>query len=173
MTQATSRILTLPHLQATHLLGEHLGRSLPAGTVLLLRGDLGSGKTSLVQGIGQGLGIVDPIVSPTFTLINEYLEGRVPLYHLDLYRLDAGAIAPLNIDAYWDASEYPPGIVAIEWAERLPYRPAEYIDFLLEHNPIGETSQQGIEGAVGRRATFSAVGLRAINLMQQISLPVV
>ncbi len=173
MTQAMSRVLALPHLQATHQLGGHLGRSLPAGTVLLLRGDLGSGKTSLVQGIGQGLGIIDAIVSPTFTLINEYPEGRVPLYHLDLYRLDAGAIAPLNIDAYWDGSEYPPGIVAIEWAERLPYRPAEYVDILLEHDPISDTLQQGADGAEGRRATFSAVGHRAINLMQHLALPVV
>lgn len=72
----------LPDAAATQAFGVALGRSLPVGTNVLLYGDLGSGKTTLVQGLGKGLGITEPIVSPTFTLINEYLEGRVPLYHL-------------------------------------------------------------------------------------------
>jgi tRNA threonylcarbamoyladenosine biosynthesis protein TsaE len=72
----------LADAQATRSLGISLGQSLPAGTVILLLGELGAGKTTLVQGIGAGVGITEPIVSPTFTLINEYLEGRLPLYHL-------------------------------------------------------------------------------------------
>jgi tRNA threonylcarbamoyladenosine biosynthesis protein TsaE len=121
----------LKNLHDTQQLGQGLGRSLPAGTVILLDGNLGSGKTSLVQGIGQGLGITDAIVSPTFTLVNEYPEGRIPLYHLDLYRLDAQAVAPLYIETYWEGDEYPPGIVAIEWPERLPYRPDRYLHLTL------------------------------------------
>jgi tRNA threonylcarbamoyladenosine biosynthesis protein TsaE len=76
----------LANAQATRLLGIQLGQTLAAGSIILLTGDLGSGKTSIVQGIGEGLGINEPIVSPTFTLINEYDCGRLPLYHLDLYR---------------------------------------------------------------------------------------
>lgn len=67
------------------MFGQKLGETLPPGAVILLRGELGAGKTSLVQGIGLGLGIQEPIVSPTFTLVCEYFQGRVPLYHLDLY----------------------------------------------------------------------------------------
>lgn len=71
----------LADAEATRRLGEALGLLLTAGTVLLLEGNLGSGKTTLTQGIGAGLGIADAIVSPTFTLICEYFEGRLPLYH--------------------------------------------------------------------------------------------
>lgn len=120
-------IIDLPNPQATHRLGKRLGCHCPAGTVILLSGDLGSGKTSLVQGIGSGLGIVDPISSPTFTLINEYFEGRIPLYHIDLYRLDPTEAHSLNLEVYWDDWETTPGIVAIEWSERLLEKPPDAI----------------------------------------------
>ncbi|PSN11073.1 tRNA (adenosine(37)-N6)-threonylcarbamoyltransferase complex ATPase subunit type 1 TsaE, partial [filamentous cyanobacterium CCP5] len=94
-------VLTLPDTSTTHDLGQQLGRCLPAGTVLLLRGDLGSGKTTLVQGLGTGLGITEAISSPTFNLVNEYLDGRVPLYHIDLYRLDPAEVDGLLLDIYW------------------------------------------------------------------------
>jgi tRNA threonylcarbamoyladenosine biosynthesis protein TsaE len=116
--------LNLPNLATTQRLGQILGRSLPTGVVILLTGDLGAGKTTLVQGIGQGLGIQDLITSPTFTLIQEYLEGRVPLYHLDLYRLSPSDVNGLYLEGYWEGTEAPLGIMAIEWAERLPVRPA-------------------------------------------------
>jgi tRNA threonylcarbamoyladenosine biosynthesis protein TsaE len=103
--------------------------------VILLEGDLGAGKTTLVQGIGEGLGIIDSIVSPTFTLINEYSEGRIPLYHLDLYRLESAEVEALNLESYWDGVEFPLGIVAIEWAERLPYKPQSYLHLCLTDSP--------------------------------------
>ena len=124
-------ILFLPDADSTCSLGKTLGQLLPAGSVLLLEGDLGSGKTTLVQGLGAELGIEDPIVSPTFTLINEYLDGRLPLYHLDLYRLNPGAVETLYPEIYWEGIEVEPGIVAIEWAERLPYKPPEYLQIRL------------------------------------------
>ena len=92
--------------EATQNLGRQLGKSLPPGSILLLKGDLGAGKTTLVQGIGEGLGITDAIVSPTFTLINEYPEGRVPLYHLDLYRLEPAEVRSLYLEQYWDCLLY-------------------------------------------------------------------
>jgi tRNA threonylcarbamoyladenosine biosynthesis protein TsaE len=129
--------IPLPDLQATRSLGRKLGQSLPAGSVLLLEGDLGSGKTTLVQGIGEGLGITDPIVSPTFTLINEYTEGRLPLYHLDLYRLESEEVEALHLETYWEGIEFPLGIVAIEWAERLDYKPINYLRICLTYAADG------------------------------------
>ncbi len=98
----------------THRLGARLGELLQAGDVLLLEGDLGAGKTVFAQGVAEGLGIQDPVTSPTFTLIHEY-EGRLPLYHVDLYRLagdpDAAAI---GLEEYlWGE-----GVTLIEWPDR-------------------------------------------------------
>lgn len=130
--------LHLTDADATAQLGALLGRSLPAGSVILLSGDLGSGKTTLVQGLGRELGITDAIASPTFTLINEYLEGRLPLYHLDLYRLEPAEVEALNLESYWEGQEQPLGIVAIEWAERLPIRPAAYLEIHLTMTANGQ-----------------------------------
>ncbi|MDZ8188323.1 MAG: tRNA (adenosine(37)-N6)-threonylcarbamoyltransferase complex ATPase subunit type 1 TsaE [Nostoc sp. ChiSLP02] len=130
--------ILLPDPQATLRLGITLGESLSAGSVILLEGDLGAGKTTLVQGIGKGLGISEPIVSPTFTLINEYTEGRLPLYHLDLYRLEPQEVLSLNLESYWEGVEVTPGIVAIEWAERMPYKPDNYLNISLIHTDQGE-----------------------------------
>jgi len=125
--------LSLAHPEATRSLGITLGQFLSAGSVILLEGDLGSGKTTLVQGIGEGLGITEPIVSPTFTLINEYIEGRLPLYHLDLYRLQPEEATALNLESYWEGVDFPAGIVAIEWAERLEYKPPSYLQVCLRY----------------------------------------
>lgn len=136
MSQEGKRIF-LANPRATIELGLVLGRSLAPGSILLLSGDLGAGKTTLVQGIGAGLNISEPIVSPTFILIQEYPEGRIPLYHLDLYRLKPAEIPSLNPEIYWEGIEVEPGIVAIEWAERLPYLPANYLQISLTHQPEG------------------------------------
>ncbi|MBG1268241.1 tRNA (adenosine(37)-N6)-threonylcarbamoyltransferase complex ATPase subunit type 1 TsaE [Nostoc sp. WHI] len=127
----------LADTEATLRLGITLGESLTPSSVILLKGDLGAGKTTLVQGIGKGLGITEPIVSPTFTLINEYTEGRLPLYHLDLYRLEPQEVAALNLESYWEGVEVIPGIVAVEWAERLPYKPDSYLSLNLTYEHGG------------------------------------
>lgn len=127
-------IVSLVDPAATQALGIEFGKSLTAGTVLLLMGDLGSGKTTLVQGLAQGMGIVDAIVSPTFTIINEYFGGRVPLYHLDLYRLTAAEVLELNLASYWLGIESEPGIMAIEWAERLSYLPDNFLQIELTYD---------------------------------------
>lgn len=124
-----SSSITLRNLDinATRQIGRQLGQNLPVGSVLLLEGELGSGKTTLVQAIGEGLNIPEAVDSPTFTLVNEYIGGRLPLYHMDLYRLQPDAVAQLYPNIYWDGVEVEPGIVAIEWAERLPYKPSDYL----------------------------------------------
>jgi tRNA threonylcarbamoyladenosine biosynthesis protein TsaE len=149
--------LELPDAAATQRLGEGLGRVLPAGTILLLSGDLGSGKTTLIQGLGLGLGIVDPISSPTFTLVNEYLEGRVPLYHIDLYRLDGEEVTDLYLEAYWDDQETAPGIVAIEWAERLANLPVQALCLALAYADNG-----------GRNVTLSTQNSVHRNLLENL-----
>ena len=128
---------------ATQRLGIILGETLIANSVILLEGDLGTGKTTLVQGIGEGLGINESIVSPTFTIINEYNGGRFPLYHLDLYRLEALEIIALNLETYWEGIEVSPGIVAIEWAQRMPYKPESYLTINLTY----ESESRYLEGA--------------------------
>lgn len=142
-----STTLTLTETATTQALGKTLGNLLSPGDVLLLQGDLGSGKTTLIQGLGQGLGISEPIVSPTFILLNEYSEGRIPLYHLDLYRLEPAEVEALHIEAYWEGWEFPAGIVAIEWAERLPHKPSRYLLVELKATETG-----------GRQATLLPVG---------------
>ena len=128
------RIVRLADAGATQALGLELGSSLATGSVILLMGELGSGKTTLVQGLARGMQIEDPIVSPTFTIINEYFSGRLPLYHLDLYRLDSAEVVELNLDSYWLGIESELGIMAIEWAERLPYLPPEYLQIELSYD---------------------------------------
>lgn len=130
--------LSLPNAAATYNLGKSLGENLPAGSAILLEGDLGTGKTTFVQGIGGGLGINETIDSPTFTLINEYTEGRIPLYHFDLYRLESSEISGLNLEMYWEGLEVPFGIVAIEWAEKLVYRPPSFLQVCLSYSEAGD-----------------------------------
>ncbi|MBU1694640.1 MAG: tRNA (adenosine(37)-N6)-threonylcarbamoyltransferase complex ATPase subunit type 1 TsaE [Verrucomicrobia bacterium] len=99
----------------TFRLAADLARKLKPGDVLALHGELGSGKTTLVQGLARALGIDRPVSSPTFTLINEY-RGSCPLFHIDLYRIrDSGEALELGLDEYL----YGNGITAIEWAERI------------------------------------------------------
>jgi len=149
--------LVLPNPTDTYTFGHALGMTLPAGSVLLLRGDLGAGKTSLTQGIGAGLGIADSIVSPTFTLIVEYDDGRIPLYHFDLYRLESSGAAQLQPELYWEGIEFEPGLTAIEWAERLPYLPAEWIAIALDYH------------GTGRRARCNSTGGLAVELQAAIA----
>jgi tRNA threonylcarbamoyladenosine biosynthesis protein TsaE len=134
---SSEQTIFLPNQEATLALGQKLGQTLSVGSVILLEGDLGAGKTTLIQGLGLGLGIREAIVSPTFTLVNEYYEGRLPLYHLDLYRLEGAEIASIYPENYWEGIEYPPGITAIEWAQLLPYKPETYLDIQLNHDLEG------------------------------------
>ena len=123
----------LPTPKDTLNFGQLLGQQLVPGTTLLLFGNLGAGKTSLVQGIGRGLDIEELIVSPTFTLINEYLDGRIPLYHLDLYRLEPTQVDSLYPERYWSGEEVEPGITAIEWSQRLSFLPDRYLKIKLSN----------------------------------------
>ncbi|SRR6266581_6381377 len=99
----------------TTALGEQWGREAQSGLVIGLSGDLGAGKTELVKGIARGLNIPERVHSPTFALINIYGGGRLPLFHLDLYRLEtAEQILAAGLEQYLN----PEGVTVIEWVER-------------------------------------------------------
>ena len=128
-----TKSLLLPDRAATLEFGKQLGQSLQPYSVLLLKGDLGAGKTTLTQGIGLGLGIKEAIASPTFTLVNEYHAGRIPLYHLDLYRLEPKQVDSVYPETYWEGEECEPGITVIEWSERMLFLPESYFEITLSH----------------------------------------
>ncbi len=101
----------------TFLLGKEVGAALRGGEVLALDGDLGAGKTHFVKGLAAGLGHMGEVTSPTFTLVHEYTEGRLPLYHFDFYRLESEAeVVRIGLDDYLDMG----GVAAIEWASKFP-----------------------------------------------------
>jgi tRNA threonylcarbamoyladenosine biosynthesis protein TsaE len=100
----------------TRAIAAALAPALTAGSVLLLSGDLGAGKTAFVRGLAEGLGLdPDDVTSPTFTLVHEYRGGRLPLIHVDLYRLDRAELDEIGLDQDLAAT----GVLAVEWAERL------------------------------------------------------
>ena len=99
----------------TEAIGREVGASLSPGTVLAYRGNLGMGKTAFTRGLAQGLGCRGRVTSPTFTIVNEY-EGRIPLFHFDMYRLeDADALFDIGWEDYLDRN----GVCAVEWSERV------------------------------------------------------
>ena len=102
--------------QETEALGARLGRRVPPGTVIAYTGDLGAGKTAFTRGLARGLGGTDWVTSPTFTIVNEYEGGRLPLFHFDMYRL--GSSDELY-DIGWEDYLARNGVCAVEWSENV------------------------------------------------------
>lgn len=127
--------------EATKQVGKNLGQNLSPGSIVALTGELGSGKTTLVQGIGEGLRIKSLIKSPSFVIINEY-DGPLPLYHFDLYRLNnAEEILSLGYEEYFYEKR---GVVVIEWAKKIKdFLPKEYLEINLK---IVNLSKRKISG---------------------------
>ena len=102
--------------QDTYRFGEQLGQSAAAGSLYCLEGDLGVGKTVFTQGFAHGLGIEEPVTSPTFTIVQEYETGRIPLYHFDVYRLaDPEELEEIGYEEYF----FGEGVCLIEWPSRI------------------------------------------------------
>ena len=100
----------------TEKIGEALGKILPAGTILAYRGGLGAGKTAFTRGLARGLGCRELVTSPTYTIVNEYLGGRLPLFHFDMYRLrSSDDLWDIGWEDYLDRQ----GICAVEWSENV------------------------------------------------------
>jgi tRNA threonylcarbamoyladenosine biosynthesis protein TsaE len=126
---AAARLTTRSELE-TEAAGRALGRRLSAGSVVLLYGDLGAGKTAFVRGLAEGLGIAPgDVTSPTFTIMQEYRGGRLTLFHVDLYRLND----PREIDELGLEEIAAEGVLAVEWAEKLPTPPPEAVRVTLSH----------------------------------------
>jgi tRNA threonylcarbamoyladenosine biosynthesis protein TsaE len=124
-----TRRLTTGSERETAAEAAQLARTLAPGDVLLLSGDLGAGKTAFVRGLAEGLGMDgDEVTSPTFTLVHEYRGGRLPLVHVDLYRVERAELDEIGLDVELAAS----GVLAIEWAERLARTPHGAISVTIE-----------------------------------------
>lgn len=145
----------------TQQLGARLGELAHAGDLFCLEGDLGAGKTCFVQGLGAGLGIREAIHSPTFILANEHRGGRLPLYHLDVYRVrSADEAIGFGLDDYLSGD----GVLVIEWAEKIrDALPAERMWITFEH-PIETFSR----GENTRAISFDAMGARYEELLDQM-----
>lgn len=116
--------------EETLLLGEHIGKQAKPGDVYTLIGDLGVGKTVFTQGVAKGLGIVEPVTSPTFTILQIYEEGRLPFYHFDVYRIgDVEEMDEIGYEDYISAD----GVCFIEWANLIEeILPKERCEILIE-----------------------------------------
>jgi len=151
---APNTIDLISHSEAqTRRLGARLAALLAPGDVLALIGNLGTGKTRWAQGVCQGLGVTGPVISPTFTLVNEY-QGRHPVYHIDLYRIaDSSEVLTFGLEDYL----YGSGISLIEWAERAAdFLPDSYLAVKLYH--LEETK---------RRVVLEPYGNRFTNLLEK------
>jgi len=124
--------------EQTQLLGSYLGELAQKADIFLLTGELGTGKTCLIQGIARGLDVKEYAFSPSFVILREY-HGRLPLYHIDFYRLDhLKEIADLGLEEYF----YGDGICAIEWAEKgLPVVPRDNLLITIHYIPTSETGR--------------------------------
>lgn len=140
----------------TERLGERLGRLTERGDVIAVSGDLGSGKTVLARGVAGGLGI-DPgeVTSPTFIILREHGGGRLPLFHLDLYRLSGSDLASTG----WEEAVQGDGVTVIEWPERaVGALPRDRLEIHLEH--VAETRRRLRVAAGGPRSRGLLEGLR-------------
>ena len=107
------------HPEETQSIGSEFARTATAGTVVSLTGDLGAGKTEFVKGLALGLGTDGPVTSPTFTILHEYRGGRLPLFHMDFYRLrEEWELDEIGFDEYLKSG----GVCAIEWGDKFPGR---------------------------------------------------
>lgn len=146
-----NKTITVTSPEATMQLGAKLGPLLKPSDLILLDGDLGAGKTTFTKGLAASLGIKNNVKSPTFTLIREYHQGRLPLYHMDVYRLEDGGAEDLGLDEYFDGD----GVSVVEWSEFIAdLLPATYLRITLQRSgtvddqrtirldPVGERYQQ-------------------------------
>ncbi len=121
----------------TEAAGAALGRRVKPGTVIAYRGDLGAGKTAFTRGLARGLGITQPVTSPTYTIVNEYLTGRLPLFHFDMYRLGS---AEELFDIGWEDYLERGGVCAVEWSENVSEAMENAVTVSIEKT--GDTSRR-------------------------------
>ena len=132
----------------TEAVGEALAKTLRPGTVLAFRGDLGAGKTAFTRGLGRGLGCTERVTSPTYTIVNEYTSGRLPLFHFDMYRLRSSEDL---FDIGWEDYLERGGVCAVEWSENV----ADALDgaiWITIEKTVDDSRKITIEGGDGHAA---------------------
>lgn len=158
MNWATEIRLEVDSLGATQTLASEIARLARPGDVIVLTGQMGSGKTAFTQGFARALGVDEPVTSPTFTLINTYESGRLPLHHVDLYRLDRQSeVADL---ALGDLAESD-GILIIEWGEAAADLLGDRLEVEIEHSLDNENGRVFTVRSVGSAWTTRWSALRA------------
>lgn len=144
--------------EATQAIGERLGALVTAGDVILLDGDLGAGKTTFTKGLALGLGITRNIKSPTFTIIREYQTGRLPLYHMDVYRLEDGSGDELGLEEYFNGD----GVSVVEWSQFVADElPDSYMKLSFNRDDADLDSTK-------RMITITAVGDHFNEILEQL-----
>ena len=139
--------------EQTELLGKKLAELLRPGDVIAYYGDLGAGKTAFTRGLAAGLGIREAVTSPTYTIENEYLSGRMPLFHFDMYRLSSSEEL---FDIGWEDYLARGGVCAVEWSENVADALTDAISITIEKDPAQlDWRKITIEGG----ARFEALGL--------------
>ena len=134
----------------TEAIGSALGKIINPGTVIAYRGDLGAGKTAFTRGLARGLGYREPVTSPTYTIVNEYLGGRLPLFHFDMYRLGSSDdLWDIGWEDYLDRG----GVCAVEWSENVADALEDAISITI-HKTGEESRRITVEGS-GENADFS------------------
>ena len=145
--------ITTHSADETQALGKKLAESLRPGDVIAYFGDLGAGKTAFTRGIAEGLGVSEQATSPTYTIVNEYLSGRLPLFHFDMYRL--GSSDEL-FDIGWEDYLARGGVCAVEWSENVEDALRDAIHITIEKDPLEpDTRRITIEGG----SRFEAAGI--------------
>lgn len=149
--------VTVTSPEQTMALGHQLADGLRAQDVILLDGDLGAGKTTFTKGLAAGLGITRNVKSPTFTIIREYQGGRLPLYHMDVYRLEDGSGDELGLDEYFNGD----GVNVIEWSKFIADElPEDYLRIVFKRDDdAGETQ---------RTLSFEPVGEHFTELVRHL-----
>jgi tRNA threonylcarbamoyladenosine biosynthesis protein TsaE len=145
-------VLQTGSAEETMAFAEKLGRALKKGDILTLAGDLGAGKTTFTKGLAKGLGVTRTVNSPTFTIIKEY-KGRLPLYHMDVYRLE-NSDEDLGFEEYFSGD----GVCVVEWAIFIQeYLPEDRLEIIISH--IGEH---------GREIRLTPIGERYKDIVKEI-----
>lgn len=151
-------------VDATRALGEAIAALVWPGDVVLLAGELGAGKTAFVQGFARGLGVTEAVTSPTFVLARDYAGGRLPLHHLDVYRLDQlNEVLDIGLPELLDDG----GVVVVEWGDAiLPVLPPEYLEVRLSFGEGDDDREIVVRGVGSTWASRLAALGRAIEPWQ-------
>lgn len=149
--------VTVTSPEATMALGQRLAPNLQPRDLILLDGDLGAGKTTFTKGLALGLGITRNVKSPTFTIIREYQGGRIPLYHMDVYRLEEGGGDELGLDEYFNGD----GVNVVEWSKFIADElPQDYLRIVFKRDDAAGENQ--------RTLRFEPRGTHFESLVQQL-----